>query len=214
MTARRIGRRSGWLLAVAALAIGSSLALGDAGPWNLPPVAAAVVPPGPEAAAATPAHGFVSLSDAATSSVVGGPVTAATDVGVGSWPRIALDPPAGAAPTAASGASSGVPKPTAKATPNATATGSPSHVTGSGVWWSVYHGTSHVWMPTLGISQHVYLFACSRSTDPANLVYRWGCAGTNNVYLLGHAYGVFLALHDAYANGKLRKGMPVVYADA
>ena len=82
------------------------------------------------------------------------------------------------------------------------------------VWWRKYSGTNHVWMPTLGVSKHVYLFPCSRSTDPDNLVYRWGCAGTNNVYLLGHAYGVFKALHDAYANGKLRKGMPVVYADA
>jgi hypothetical protein len=58
------------------------------------------------------------------------------------------------------------------------------------VWWKSYHGTNHVWMPTLGINQHVYLFPCTRSRDPDNIVYRWGCAGSNNVYLLGHAYGV------------------------
>ena len=43
--------------------------------------------------------------------------------------------------------------------------------------------------------------------------YCWGCAGANNVYLLGHAWGVFKALHDAYYNGRLRKGMKVIYAD-
>ncbi|HEX7951321.1 MAG TPA: sortase [Candidatus Limnocylindrales bacterium] len=83
----------------------------------------------------------------------------------------------------------------------------------AGVWWAKYQGVNHVWMPTLGINRPVYLFPCSRGTDPDNLVYRWGCAGTNNVYLLGHAYGVFKPLHDAYYNGKLRVGMPVVYAD-
>ena len=33
-------------------------------------------------------------------------------------------------------------------------------------------------------------------------VYRWGCAGTNNVYLMGHAWGVS-PLHDAYVCGRL-----------
>jgi sortase (surface protein transpeptidase) len=33
------------------------------------------------------------------------------------------------------------------------------------------------------------------------------------VYLLGHAWGVFKPLHDAYYNSRLRKGMRVVYAD-
>lgn len=44
-------------------------------------------------------------------------------------------------------------------------------------------------------------------------MYRWGCAGRNNVYLLGHAYSVFKPLHDAYVSGWLRKGMKVEYAD-
>jgi hypothetical protein len=76
-----------------------------------------------------------------------------------------------------------------------------------------YHGTNHVWIPSLGISRSVSWFSCSRTTDPANYVYRWGCAGANNVYLLGHAWGVFKPLHDAYYNGRLRKGMKVIYAD-
>ena len=76
-----------------------------------------------------------------------------------------------------------------------------------------YRGTNHVWIPSLGISRSVSWFSCSRTTDPSNYVYRWGCAGANNVYLLGHAWGVFKALHDAYYNGRLRKGMKVIYAD-
>jgi hypothetical protein len=43
-------------------------------------------------------------------------------------------------------------------------------------------------------------------------MYRWGCAGSNNVYLMGHAYGVMDGLHDAYASGRLHKGMKAYYA--
>jgi hypothetical protein len=78
----------------------------------------------------------------------------------------------------------------------------------------VYKGTNHVWIPALGVDRSVYGFACTRSKAPDNLTYLWGCAGTNNVYLLGHAYGVFKPLHDAYYNGKLKKGLKVMYADA
>jgi hypothetical protein len=78
---------------------------------------------------------------------------------------------------------------------------------------SKYHGRNHVWIPTLGINRSVSSFPCSRSRPPDNFVYRWGCAGRNNVYLLGHAYSVFKPLHDAYISGRLRKGMKVVYAD-
>jgi len=76
-----------------------------------------------------------------------------------------------------------------------------------------YTGRNHVWMPALGINRTVYTFPCTRSVPPDNLVYRWGCAGANNVYLLGHAWGVFKPLHDAYVGGRLRIGMEVIYAD-
>jgi hypothetical protein len=79
---------------------------------------------------------------------------------------------------------------------------------------TVYRGTNHVWMPSLGVSRSVSWYACSRTTALANVVYRWGCAGKNNVYLMGHAWGVFRPLYNAYYNGKLRKGMVVIYADA
>jgi len=76
-----------------------------------------------------------------------------------------------------------------------------------------YRGRNRVWIPSLGINQSLAFFSCSRSTPPGNSVYRWGCAGTNNVYLLGHAYSVFKPLHDAYVNGRLVRGMKVYYAD-
>jgi hypothetical protein len=76
-----------------------------------------------------------------------------------------------------------------------------------------YRGTNHVWIPALGINRSISSFACSRSRPPDNYVYRWGCAGDNNVYLLGHAYSVFKPLHDAYVGGRLKKGMKVFYAD-
>ncbi len=76
-----------------------------------------------------------------------------------------------------------------------------------------YVGRNRMWMPALGINRTVSGFPCSRSTPPGNDVYRWGCAGRNNVYLFGHAYSVFKPLHDAYVSGRLRKGMKVAYAD-
>lgn len=76
-----------------------------------------------------------------------------------------------------------------------------------------FRGRNHVWIPALGIDRSISAFPCSRTRPPDNYVYRWGCAGRNNVYLLGHAYSVFEPLHDAYVRGTLRKGMMVVYAD-
>jgi hypothetical protein len=74
-------------------------------------------------------------------------------------------------------------------------------------------GRNRMWMPSLGISKAVSFFSCSSSAYPGNRVYRWGCAGRNNVYLFGHAHSVFKPLHDAYVRGRLQKGMKVYYAD-
>ena len=76
-----------------------------------------------------------------------------------------------------------------------------------------FAGRNHVWIPSLGINRSVAAFSCSRTRKPDNYVYRWGCAGTNNVYLLGHAASVFRPLHDAYLNGSLKVGMRAWYAD-
>jgi hypothetical protein len=77
-----------------------------------------------------------------------------------------------------------------------------------------FRGRNHVWIPALRINRSVHAFPCSRSRPPDNYVYRWGCAGSNNVYLMGHAHSVFKPLHDAYVSGRLAKGMKAYYADA
>ena len=76
------------------------------------------------------------------------------------------------------------------------------------------HGRNHVWSGSLGLDRSVRWFPCSRSRPPGPAVYRWGCAGTNNVYLFAHAGGPFQRLHDLYVRGSLRRGMTVAYADA
>ncbi len=65
----------------------------------------------------------------------------------------------------------------------------------------------------LGIDRTVEAFPCDRAAPPDNFVYRWGCAGKNNLYLLGHAATVFKALHDAYAAGRLTVGMTATWVD-
>jgi sortase (surface protein transpeptidase) len=103
-----------------------------------------------------------------------------------------------------------------KAAPAAASTSS-SRTSGSGTNGTSstsYKGRNHMWFPALGISKSVTGFACTSSAYPGNRVYRWGCAGRNNVYLFGHAHSVFKPLHDAYVRGRLKKGMKVMYADA
>ena len=77
-----------------------------------------------------------------------------------------------------------------------------------------YVGVNHVWIPALGISKPVQPFSCDRVAPPANYMYRWGCSGTNNVYLLGHAYGPMQGLNTAYNRGTLTVGLRAYYADA
>jgi hypothetical protein len=78
---------------------------------------------------------------------------------------------------------------------------------------SNYQGRNHFWFPALGISASVAWFPCSRAEEPGNAVYRWGCGGSNNVYLMAHAWGHFNALNRAYYNGALKAGQTAVYAD-
>jgi hypothetical protein len=86
----------------------------------------------------------------------------------------------------------------------------PGH-TGRGA--SGYSGRNRMWYPALGMSYSVSWFPCSRSRAPDNFVYRWGCAGSNNVYLMGHAWGRFSPLYRAYYGGRLARGQLLVYAD-
>ena len=77
-----------------------------------------------------------------------------------------------------------------------------------------YSGRNHVWIPSLGVSRSVAFFPCSRTTPPGHQIYLWGCAGANNVYLLGHAESVMRPLYNAYVTHRLRKGMKVIYGDS
>lgn len=77
-----------------------------------------------------------------------------------------------------------------------------------------YVGKNHLWIPSLGLSRSVETFACTRKTPPANRVYRWGCAGKNNIYLFGHAWGVMKPFHDGYLAGRVKVGMVAKFADA
>jgi Sortase domain len=104
-----------------------------------------------------------------------------------------------------------VPRPTPRATPRPAA--STSRAVAKPAAAAVYAGRNHVWMPSLGINQAVQAFPCSRTRPPDNYVYLWGCSGTNNTYLLGHAASVFQPLHDAYVAGRLKAGMRVWYAN-
>lgn len=76
-----------------------------------------------------------------------------------------------------------------------------------------YSGTNHFWFPAFGINRAVVLFPCSRQRAPDNYLYRWGCAGRNNVYLMGHASTVLRRLHDGYLAGRLHVGQLAMYAD-
>lgn len=102
-------------------------------------------------------------------------------------------------------------RPTPKPQPARATPRPPTHV--SITVGSVYKGRNHVWMPSLGINRSVSWYACGTPQAPGLGVYRWGCAGANNVYLLAHAYAAFKGLHDAYVGGRLRKGMLATYAD-
>lgn len=111
---------------------------------------------------------------------------------------------------AAAPARASMPERAPKTTTSAPATTASSGPSSSG---TAYTGRNHVWIPALGINRSVALFPCERTRPPDNLVYRWGCAGANNVYLMGHAASVFRPLHDAYVAGQLKVGMKAWYAD-
>jgi hypothetical protein len=77
-----------------------------------------------------------------------------------------------------------------------------------------FSGRNHVWIPALNISRSVRWFPCDRTRAPDHYMYRWGCAGRNNIYLMGHASSVMSPLHNAYVSGRLRVGMKAYYAGA
>lgn len=77
---------------------------------------------------------------------------------------------------------------------------------------SAYSGRNRFWIPSLGINYRVHLFECTRKREPDHFMYRWGCAGSKNVYILGHASSVMRPLHDLFERGGLEVGMLALYA--
>ena len=77
---------------------------------------------------------------------------------------------------------------------------------------SGYHGVYHLWIPGLGLSRGISDWGCNGGLIPNRVEY-WGCAGKNNLYLLGHAWGVFAPIHDGYHSGALHVGLTAYYAD-
>jgi hypothetical protein len=67
-------------------------------------------------------------------------------------------------------------------------------------------------IPALKINGSVGSTSCGGLIP--NGIWRWPCAGTNNFYLLGHAWGVFKPLHDGYHAGLLTPGLVAIYTDA
>jgi hypothetical protein len=75
-----------------------------------------------------------------------------------------------------------------------------------------YHGVYHLWIPALGLSRGISNWGCNGGLIPNRVEY-WGCAGRHNLYLLGHAWGVFAPIHDGYHSGALKVGLTAWYAD-
>ncbi len=133
-----------------------------------------------------------------------GEPAAYTDTGVSGLARALAAEPAGASTTVAA-----VTKPATRPAAKPKAATAAPHAGPV-----VYAGRNHFWLPSLGINQAVYGYPCDSSAPPGPQVYRWGCAGTNNVYLLAHAGGKFAPVHDAYVAGRLKTGMLAIYADS
>jgi sortase family protein len=170
-------------------------------------IATSALGPGPTRPSPTPAS-LASANVAArwTTAAPRGPRSAATRPGLYHFPR-----PLAAraeAPKTAPAKVAPKPKPAKPKPPKATPR-PVRHVTVG----SAYKGHNHAWIPALGLNRSVSWYPCGAARAPGLGLYRWGCAGANNVYLLAHAYSAFRGLHDAYVSGRLRKGIRVMYAD-
>jgi hypothetical protein len=161
---------------------------------NPTPVTDAV--PAPAAISATPVHLALGSTLGSAVGTISAGAPASTVGGFRAAAALASIAPEPAAPAVGHPA----PKPQVKSAPKPAA--------------SSFHGRNHVWIPSLRVSRGIQWFPCSRSRPPDAGVYRWGCAGSNNVYLLSHAWSTFKPLHDAYVGGRLRTGMKVWYADS
>jgi hypothetical protein len=72
-------------------------------------------------------------------------------------------------------------------------------------------GRNRLAIPALRIDAPIGVTTCGGLIP--NGIWKWPCAGKNNLYLLGHAWGVFKPVHDGYHAGILTPGMVAIYTD-
>jgi hypothetical protein len=72
-------------------------------------------------------------------------------------------------------------------------------------------GPNSLSIPALNIAAAIGTSSCGGLIPDG--IWRWPCAGANNLYLLGHAWGVFAPIHDGYHSGALTVGMVAIYRD-
>ena len=74
-----------------------------------------------------------------------------------------------------------------------------------------FGGRNRFSIPTLGINSTIGTTSCGVLIP--NGIWYWPCAGRNNRYLMGHAWGVFAPIHDGYHSGLLTAGLIALYSD-
>lgn len=74
-----------------------------------------------------------------------------------------------------------------------------------------FGGHNRFSIPTLGINSTIGTTSCGVLIP--NGIWYWPCAGRNNLYLMGHAWGVFAPVHNGYHSGLLTAGLTALYSD-
>jgi hypothetical protein len=66
-------------------------------------------------------------------------------------------------------------------------------------------------IPVLGLDGNIGTTSCGGLIP--NGIWLWPCAGQNNLYMLGHAWGSFAPIHNGYHAGLLKVGLVALYTD-
>jgi hypothetical protein len=136
-------------------------------------------------------------------------VSAAPTVAPTLDPTVAPPPSPSSTPTPSPSAT---PTPTPIPTPSLTPTPKPALAKPAATQAnSVALATNSLSIPALGIGAPIGTSSCGGLIPDG--IWRWPCAGANNMYLLGHAWGVFEPIHDGYHAGSLTVGMLAIYYD-
>jgi hypothetical protein len=167
------------------------------------------------------ASSFVAVSAVALAATGSRIVAAAPAKGTATAPAVNLSPiPATASPAATHspvpsvtpiGDASPSPAVTASPTTAPTPTALPPTAKPAAVRPAVSIARNRFDIPGLRIDAPIGVTTCGGLIP--NGIWKWPCAGQNNLYLLGHAWGVFKPLHDGYHAGLLTPGLTALYTD-